>query len=204
MTGTAPTLTLQNNAAMPMLGLGTSPMLGEEAATAVRTALEVGYRLVDTAENYRNEEAVGQGIADSGVARDDIFVTTKFNRAWHRVDGVAEAFRGSISRLGVEYLDMLMVHWPNPDQGQYVDAVRGLARLLGSGDIRAIGVSNFKPSSPAAGDGRDRHRARRQPDPAEPVHTRGARPERSMPSTASSRSPTVRWGRPIPASARIL
>ena len=146
MTGNAPTLTLQNNAAIPVIGLGTSPMLGEEAATAVRTALEAGYRLVDTAENYRNEEAVGQGIADSGVVRDDIFLTTKFNRAWHSVDGVTEAFHRSISRLGVEYLDMLMVHWPNPDQGQYVDALRGLARLLESGDIRAIGVSNFKPA----------------------------------------------------------
>jgi 2,5-diketo-D-gluconate reductase A len=146
MSTTTPTLTLQNNAAIPVLGLGTSPMLGEEATAAVRSALEAGYRLLDTAENYRNEEAVGRGIAESGVERDEIFLTTKFNRQWHSADGVAEAFRGSTERLGVEYLDMLMVHWPNPDQDGYVGAVDGLGRLLADGRIRAIGVSNFKPA----------------------------------------------------------
>ena len=146
MTDLAPTLTLRNNAEIPVIGLGTSPMQGNEAATAVRTALEAGYRLVDTAENYRNEEAVGQGIADSGVDRSEIFLTTKFNRNWHSVDGAAEAFRGSVQRLGVDYLDLLMVHWPNPDQDRYVDALRGLGRLLEAGDIRGIGVSNFKPT----------------------------------------------------------
>ena len=94
MTDLAPTLTLRNNAEIPVIGLGTSPMQGNEAATAVRTALEAGYRLVDTAENYRNEEAVGQGIADSGVDRSEIFITTKFNRNWHSVDGV----RGGLPR----------------------------------------------------------------------------------------------------------
>jgi 2,5-diketo-D-gluconate reductase A len=146
MSTTTPTLTLQNNAAIPVLGLGTSPMLGEEATAAVRSALEAGYRLIDTAENYRNEEAVGRGIAQSGVERGEIFLTTKFNRQWHSADGVAEAFRGSSQRLGVDYLDMLMVHWPNPDQDGYVGAVDGLGRLLADGRIRAIGVSNFKPA----------------------------------------------------------
>ncbi len=146
MTPAAPTVTLLRGAAMPVLGLGTSPMLGAEATAAVRAAIEAGYRLVDTAENYRNEEAVGQGIRDSGVERADLFLTTKFNRRWHSVDGVRQAFGASSERLGVDYLDLLMVHWPNPDQGRFVQAVAGLGALLEEGLIRAVGVSNFKPA----------------------------------------------------------
>jgi 2,5-diketo-D-gluconate reductase A len=140
----APTITLRNGAAIPVLGIGTSPLRGDECATQVRTAIEAGYRLVDTAENYRNEDAVGQGIRDSGVDRSEIFVTTKFNRRWHSVDGVRETYAASLERLGFDYVDMLMVHWPNPDQDRYVEAVQGLAALLEAGDIRAIGTSNFK------------------------------------------------------------
>ena len=146
MTALAPTTTLRSNIEIPVIGLGTWPMRGAEGVTAVRTAIETGYRLVDTAENYENEDAVGQGIAQSGVDRSEIIVTTKFNRRWHSADGVAETFRNSAKRLGVDYIDILMVHWPNPDQGDYPDAVRGLASLLANGDIRAIGVSNFKPA----------------------------------------------------------
>ncbi len=142
----APTQTLRSNIEIPVLGLGTWPMRGAEAATAVRTAIESGYRLLDTAENYGNEEAVGQGIADAGVDRSEIVITTKFNRRWHSEDGVAEAFGNSARRLGVDYIDILMMHWPNPDQDRYVDGLRGLGRLLEAGDIRAIGVSNFKPA----------------------------------------------------------
>jgi 2,5-diketo-D-gluconate reductase A len=129
-----------------MLGIGTSPLRGNECAAQVRTAIGAGYRLVDTAENYRNEDAVGQGIRDSGVDRSEIFVTTKFNRRWHSVDGVRQAYEASRQRLGFDDIDMLMVHWPNPDQDRYVEAVQGLAALLEAGDIRAIGVSNFKPA----------------------------------------------------------
>lgn len=142
----APTVTLRNGAELPVLGLGTYPLRGAECAAAVRTAIEAGYRLIDTAENYRNEEGVGQGLRDSGLERSEIFLTTKFNRAWHSVDGVRQAWLNSVERLGVEYLDLLMVHWPNPDQGTYPDAVRGLQKLLEEGMIRAIGVSNFKPA----------------------------------------------------------
>ncbi|HEU5484553.1 MAG TPA: aldo/keto reductase [Microlunatus sp.] len=142
----APTLTLLHGATIPVLGLGTWPLRGGDAATAVRTAIEAGYRLVDTAENYRNEDGVGQGIRDSGVDRAEIFVTTKFNREWHGVDGVRQAYQASLQRLGLEYIDMLMVHWPNPDQGRFAEAVRGLDALREEGAIRAIGVSNFKPA----------------------------------------------------------
>ena len=143
---TAPTVPLRNGLALPVIGLGTWPLRGDEAAAAVRTALESGYRLVDCAENYRNEDGVGQGLRDSGVPREEVVITTKFNKEWHSVDGVHQAWRASTERLGVEYLDVFMVHWPNPGQDRYVDAVRGLAALLEDGSIRAIGVSNFSPA----------------------------------------------------------
>jgi 2,5-diketo-D-gluconate reductase A len=142
----APTLTLLHGATIPVLGLGTWPLRGAEAAAVVRTAIEAGYRLVDTAENYRNEDGVGQGVRDSGIERSEIFITTKFNREWHSADGVRKAYEASLRRLDTDYIDMLMVHWPNPDQGRFVDAVRGLAALLEEGKIKAIGVSNFKPT----------------------------------------------------------
>jgi 2,5-diketo-D-gluconate reductase A len=142
----APTVRLIRGAAIPALGFGTSPQRGAEAASAVRTAIEAGYRLIDTAENYQNEDAVGQAIKDSGVDRADIFLTTKFNRRWHSVDGVRQAAEASMERLGMDYLDLLLVHWPNPDQDRYVDALRGLAKLLDAGVLRAIGTSNFKPA----------------------------------------------------------
>jgi len=146
MTGVAPTVQLRNGAKIPVLGLGTYSLNGEEGAAAVRTALQAGYRLLDTAENYRNEDAVGAGIASSGVPRSEIFLTTKFNREWHSVDGARRTFEASIERLGVDYLDLLLIHWPNPDQDRYVDAVRGLQALLDDGLVRAIGTSNFKPT----------------------------------------------------------
>lgn len=142
----APTLTLLHGATIPVLGLGTWPLRGDDAAAAVRTAIDAGYRLVDTAENYRNEDGVGQGIKDSGIDRSEVFVTTKFNREWHSIDGVRRAYDASLRRLGTDYIDMLMVHWPNPDQGRFADAVRGLNALLAEGSIKAIGVSNFKPT----------------------------------------------------------
>ena len=116
MPGLAPTLSLRNGAEIPVLGLGTSPLQGAESATQVRTALEAGYRLIDTAENYRNEEAVGQAIRASRIERSEVFITTKFNRRWHSIDGVRQAYEASLKRLGVDYIDLMLVHWPNPDQ----------------------------------------------------------------------------------------
>jgi 2,5-diketo-D-gluconate reductase A len=140
----APTVTLSNGTAMPRLGLGTSPMNDADAERAVVQALEAGYRLIDTAENYRNEVGVGRGLV--GVPRDEVFVTSKFNKRWHSVDGARTAFEASAEKLGVEYLDLLLIHWPNPDQDQYVDAWRGLIALREAGLVRAIGTSNFKPA----------------------------------------------------------
>jgi 2,5-diketo-D-gluconate reductase A len=141
-----PAVVLRRGAVMPRLGLGTAGLDDLTAEHAVATALEAGYRMVDTAENYRNEVGVGRGLQASGVARADVFVTTKFNKRWHGVDLVEQAFEASAKRLGVEYVDLLLIHWPNPGQDRYVDAWRGLLRLLEQGRVHAIGTSNFKPA----------------------------------------------------------
>jgi 2,5-diketo-D-gluconate reductase A len=131
---------------MPQLGLGTWPMSSSEAERAVAAAIEAGYRLVDTAHAYGNEPGVGKGLRASGVPREELFVTTKLNAEWHGVDAVRETFADSSRKLGVDYLDLLLVHWPNPGLDRYVDAWRGLTRLREEGVVRAIGVSNFKPT----------------------------------------------------------
>ncbi|GFJ92687.1 aldo/keto reductase [Phytohabitans rumicis] len=110
----APTITLTHGAELPRLGLGTWPMDDAEAETVIASAIEAGYRLVDTAENYRNERGVGRGLKASGVPREELFVTTKFNKEWHGVELAAEAFARSADRLGVDYVDLLLIHWPNP------------------------------------------------------------------------------------------
>jgi 2,5-diketo-D-gluconate reductase A len=140
------TVRLQNGATMPRLGFGTSPMDDQDSELAVARAIEAGYRLVDTAENYGNERGVGRGVAASGVPRDELFITTKFNKRWHGVDLVAQALSRSLERLGLGYVDLLLIHWPNPAQDRYVDAWRGLVQLLQAGRVRAIGTSNFKPA----------------------------------------------------------
>ncbi len=141
----APTVKLLHGAQMPRLGLGTSPMR-DGVDTVVAQAIDAGYRLVDTAFAYRNEELVGRGLKASAVPRDDIFVTTKFNGQSHSIAGAQQAFADSARLLGVDYIDLLMIHWPLPAQDQYVDAWRGLITLLEKGDVRAIGMSNFKPA----------------------------------------------------------
>jgi 2,5-diketo-D-gluconate reductase A len=141
-----PTVPLPHGATMPQLGLGTWPMSSAEAERAVPTAIEAGYRLVDTAHAYGNEEGVGAGLRASDVPREELFVTTKLNAEWHGVREVREAFADSTRKLGVEYLDLYLIHWPNPAQDRYVDAWRGLCRLLDEELVRAIGVSNFKPA----------------------------------------------------------
>jgi 2,5-diketo-D-gluconate reductase A len=142
----APLIPLLHGAAIPQLGLGTFPLNDQESEAAVAAAIELGYRSFDTAENYGNEVGVGRGLRAGGVPREELFVTTKFNKAWHGVDLVADAFEASAARLGVDYVDLLLIHWPNPAQDRYVDAVSGLAKLLEAGKVRAIGTSNFKPA----------------------------------------------------------
>jgi 2,5-diketo-D-gluconate reductase A len=142
---TVPTLPLLSGHSMPRIGLGTWPMR-DDALIVLPKAVELGYRMFDTAYMYKNEADVGRALAASGVEREELFITTKLNAEWHGVDLVREAFAGSAERLGVEYIDLFLIHWPNPDRDQYVDAWRGLVQLREEGLVRSIGVSNFKPA----------------------------------------------------------
>jgi 2,5-diketo-D-gluconate reductase A len=145
MKNAVPALKLKSGGMLPQLGLGTWPMDDAQAAAAVALAIGQGYRLIDTAENYRNEQGVGEGIRAAGVAREELFITTKFNREWHSIAGARQACSNSLQRLGLDYLDLLLIHWPNPQQGRYVEAFAGLQQLQQEGLVRAIGTSNFKP-----------------------------------------------------------
>ncbi|MGD0980755.1 MAG: aldo/keto reductase [Solirubrobacteraceae bacterium] len=142
----APMLHLRSGVLMPQLGLGTSPMSSREVEPAIVAAVEAGYRLFDTAYAYGNEEGVGAGVRACGIPREQLFITSKLNGPWHGYEGVQEAWAGSVERLGFDYVDLFLIHWPLPAQDRYVDAVRGLAKLLEDGRIRAFGVSNFKPA----------------------------------------------------------
>jgi 2,5-diketo-D-gluconate reductase A len=142
----SPMMRLRGGVAMPQLGLGTWPMSSREVERAIVAAVEAGYRLFDTAYAYDNEEGVGRGVRACGIPREELFVTSKLNGPWHGYEGVQEAWAGSVKRLGFDYLDLFLIHWPLPAQDRYVDAVRGLAKLSEDGRIRAFGVSNFKPA----------------------------------------------------------
>jgi len=146
MTPEIPDVELANGVAMPSFGFGTWPIPDRETESIVAAAIEAGYRLIDTAEMYRNEEGVGRGIRASGVDRSQIFVTTKLSERWHGFDEAQQAFANSASRLGLEHIDLFLIHWPNPDLDRYVDAWRGMIELLEQDKVKAIGVSNFKPS----------------------------------------------------------
>ncbi len=136
---------LSNGVAIPSVGLGTFPMDDDDAEVTVAEALAAGYRLLDTAESYDNEAGVGRGLRASGVDRAEVFITTKFNQQWHGEQEVQDLFAQSARKLGVQHIDMLLIHWPNPVHDRYVDAWRGMIKLLEAGDLRAIGVSNFTP-----------------------------------------------------------
>ncbi|WMY79949.1 aldo/keto reductase [Citricoccus sp. I39-566] len=143
---TAPRLGLLHGHSIPHLGLGTWPLVDDECELAVRRALQSGYRLIDTAFQYRNEDAVGRGLRTAGIPREELFISSKFNKESHSVDGVQRAYDLSLRTLGLDYLDMFMCHWPVPAQGRYIEAWKGLVKLLEEGRVKAIGVSNFKPS----------------------------------------------------------
>lgn len=146
MTGRPEYLELANGVAMPPIGYGTWPIADREVETMVAAAIEAGYRLIDTAELYRNEAGVGRGVRASGVDRTEVLVTTKLSQRSHGRLEAQKAFEASAARLGLDYIDLFLIHWPNPDLDRYVDAWRGMIDLLEQGRVRAIGVSNFKPS----------------------------------------------------------
>ncbi|ABL82191.1 MULTISPECIES: aldo/keto reductase [unclassified Nocardioides] len=138
-----PTHQLNDGSTLPAIGFGTYPMKGEEGVTAIRGAIEVGYRLLDTAVNYQNETAVGEAIRRSRVPRELLQVTSKLPGRDHGYDDAIASVHGSLERLGLEYLDLHLIHWPNPSRDQYVDAWRALVDLREQGLVRSIGVSNF-------------------------------------------------------------
>jgi diketogulonate reductase-like aldo/keto reductase len=138
-----PTHTLNDGTTIPALGLGTWPMDDTQAEQAVRDALELGYRLVDTATNYRNETGVGRGVAGGSVPREEIVVTTKLPGRHHGYDETLASFEESRARLGLDYVDLYLIHWPLPRVDKYVDSWKAMIRLREEGLVRSIGVSNF-------------------------------------------------------------
>lgn len=138
------TVTLHNGVKMPYFGLGVYKIEdGNDVINSVKTALKFGYRSIDTAALYENEEGVGQAIKDSGIPREEIFVTTKVWNTDHGYENTLKAFDKSIAKLGLEYVDLYLIHWPGKDK--FVDTWRALEKLYREGLVRAIGVSNFKP-----------------------------------------------------------
>jgi 2,5-diketo-D-gluconate reductase A len=141
-----PAVELNNGVRIPQFGFGVFQIPPEKTAQAVRTALEAGYRHIDTAQMYRNEEGVGAGVAESGLAREDVFVTTKLANDAHGHDNAITALEGSLRRLGFDYVDLYLIHWPLPHKDSYVRTWQGFADILRAGKARAIGVSNFQPA----------------------------------------------------------
>jgi diketogulonate reductase-like aldo/keto reductase len=138
-----PTHTLNDGTTLPAIGFGTYPLDGAEAVDAVVSAIEAGYRLIDTAVNYGNEAAVGEGIRRSGVPREEIRVTSKLPGRHHAHDDAVASVRASVEALGLDYVDLHLIHWPNPSVGKYVEAWKALVELREEGLVRSVGVSNF-------------------------------------------------------------
>ncbi|WP_159945168.1 MULTISPECIES: aldo/keto reductase [unclassified Nocardiopsis] len=136
-------VTLNDGRAMPQLGFGVWQVPDDEAEAVVSTALEVGYRSIDTARIYDNEKGTGRALAESGIAREELFVTTKLWNDDQGYDSALKAFDASLERLGLDYVDLYLIHWPRPRQDAYVDTWRALERIRSEGRARSIGVSNF-------------------------------------------------------------
>ncbi|MBD8062326.1 aldo/keto reductase [Oceanitalea stevensii] len=142
---TVPALTLDNGVQIPQVGFGVFQVPSEETQRAVETALEAGYRHIDTAAAYRNEEGVGAALRAVGLPREDVFVTTKVRNKDHGLEETLAAFDASSRALGLDVVDLYLIHWPVPSQDRYVETWRALEKLHADGAVRAIGVSNFLP-----------------------------------------------------------
>jgi len=143
---TVPSITLNDGRQIPQLGFGTFRVAPDETAAIVREALEAGYRHIDTAEMYDNEDGVGEGVRASGLDRADVFVTSKLSNAYHRPDDAKRAFDETLSVLGFDYVDLFLIHWPLPTRydGDYVSTWQALEEFQRDGRARSIGVSNFQ------------------------------------------------------------
>jgi diketogulonate reductase-like aldo/keto reductase len=140
---TVPTYALNDGNTLPAIGFGTYPLKGSDGMAAIVSALEVGYRLLDTAVNYENETEVGEALRQSGLPRDQVQVASKLPGRHHAYDDAVRSVHGSLERLGLDYLDLHLIHWPNPSVDQYVEAWQALVDVQKEGLVRTIGVSNF-------------------------------------------------------------
>lgn len=138
-----PTVALNDEVKMPVLGLGVAKLSDEETESSVLAALEAGCRLIDTAASYGNEEAVGRAIAASGIAREELFVATKLGTSKQGFHTAQESCQQSLDRLGLDYLDLYLIHWPAPKLGKYVESFEGMKVARDKGHVRSIGVCNF-------------------------------------------------------------
>lgn len=145
MTQRIPTHTLNDGTTLPAVGFGTYRLNGEDGVTGIRTAIETGYRLLDSAFNYENEGAVGEAVRRSTVPREDLRITSKLPGRHHAYREAIDTVHESLYRAGLEYIDLYLIHWPNPSQGRYVEAWQALVDAQRQGLIRSIGVSNFLP-----------------------------------------------------------
>ncbi|MGQ3210603.1 MAG: aldo/keto reductase [Shinella sp.] len=139
------TITFHDGNSIPQVGLGVWQTPNDTAVTAVKAALATGYRHIDTAAIYENEQGVGEGISTSGVDRSEIFLTTKLWNSDQGYEQTLKAFDASLKRLGTDYVDLYLIHWPAPSRGQYVDTWKAFIQLQKEGRARSIGVSNFYP-----------------------------------------------------------
>ncbi|MGW1108305.1 aldo/keto reductase [Streptomyces sp. NPDC002540] len=140
-----PSITLNNGVEMPQLGYGVWQVPDDEAARTVATAIEAGYRSIDTAAIYENEQGTGRAVAASGVAREELFVTTKLWNSEQGYDSTLRAFDASLDRLGLDYVDLYLIHWPVPAKDAYIDTYKAFEKIYSDGRAKAIGVSNFLP-----------------------------------------------------------
>jgi 2,5-diketo-D-gluconate reductase A len=138
-----PNITLNDGKTIPQLGFGVWEIPNSSVAKTVVTAIEAGYRSIDTAQGYGNEEGVGQGIVDSGLPREELFITSKLRTKDQGYDATLKSFMGSLDRLGLDYLDLFLIHWPVPKHDRYSDTWKAFVQLQRDGRIRSIGVSNF-------------------------------------------------------------
>lgn len=146
MTTVIPAVTLNNGVQMPQIGFGVFQVPNEETTTAVAAALKAGYRSIDTAAIYGNEEGVGKALAESGINREELFITSKIWILDMGYEQTLKAFDESLQRLGLDYLDLFLIHWPAPEKELYVETWKALEKLYAEKKIRAIGVSNFQPT----------------------------------------------------------
>ena len=141
---TVPTLTLNNGVEIPQLGFGVFQIPPEETAAATRTALEIGYRHIDTAQMYGNEKEVGQAVRESGLDRSEVFVTSKLNNDQQSRDDILRSFDRTLEALGFDQLDLFLIHWPLPGVSDYAQRWKVMEEIHAGGRVRAIGVSNFQ------------------------------------------------------------